>query len=134
MVRVRGSEEIVGNVGSDVGAAVRPGGSGLHVGDLAHEALLADLKTRVGVSLDVVLATGPRPVSVPAGTVAVGPVDVGALATRARALTPTVVVELITAVGIVSVLVAEGLSQGQRGEKPGEENKRSLHVEDILYV
>lgn len=126
VVGISSSEEIVGNVSSDVVALVRPSSSGLHVGDLAHEGLVGDLKTSVGVGLDVVLATGPVPVNVEAGTVAVGPVNVGASGTRAGGLSPAVVVELVSAVGVVAVLVAERLGHSQRGEKPGED--RELHV------
>ena len=126
MVGVGSSEEIVGNVGSDVVALVRPSSSGLHVGDLAHEGLVGDLKTSIGVSLDVVLTAGPVPVNVEAGTVAVGPVNVGASGTRAGGLSPAVVVELVSAVGVVAVLVTEGLGHSQRGEEPGED--RELHV------
>jgi S-adenosylmethionine/arginine decarboxylase-like enzyme len=129
VVRVRSSEKIVGNVGANVGAAVGPSSSGLHVGDGADEALVADLKTGVGVGLDVVLAAGPGPVGVPASTVAVGPVKVSALRTRTRALAPTVVVELVATVGVVGVLVAERLGQCHWGEKPGEECERGLHCD-----
>lgn len=59
----------------------------------------------------------------PSSAVAVGPVNVSALATRARVLAPTVVVELVASVGVVSVAVAKGLGQGEGGKKPGEEDK-----------
>ena len=126
MVGVGSSEEIVGNVGSDVVALVRPSSSGLHVGDLAHEGLVGDLKTSIGVSLDVVLTAGPRPVSLPRHATALCVEDEQTLITLARVLTPAVVVELVSAVGVVAVLVTERLGHSQRGEKPGEE--RELHV------
>jgi hypothetical protein len=129
MIRVGSREEIVGNVGANVGTAVGPSSSRLHVADGADDALGANLESRVGVRLDVVLAAGPGPVNVPSGAVAVGPVDVSALRTRAGTLTPAVVVELVAAVGVVGVLVAERLSKGEWGEKPGEEDKRALHCE-----
>lgn len=129
MVGVGSREEIVGNVGANVGTAVGPSSSRLHVADGADDALGANLESRVGVRLDVVLAAGPGPVNVPSGPVAVGPVDVSALRTRAGTLTPAVVVELVAAVGVVGVLVAERLSKGEWGEKPGEEDKRALHCE-----
>jgi hypothetical protein len=129
VVRVGSSEKIVSNVGANVGSAVRPSSCGLHVADGADKALVGDLKTSVGVGLDAVLTTGPGPVSVPASTVAVGPVEVSALRTGTRALSPAVVVELITAVGMVRVLVAERLSECHWGEKPGEECERGLHCD-----
>lgn len=132
MVGVSSREEIVGNVGANVGAAVRPSSSRLHVADGADDALGANLKSRVGVGLDVVLAARPGPVNVPSGAVAVGPVDVSALRTRAGTLTPAVVVELVAAVGVVGVLVAERLGEGEGGEKPGEEDKRALHCEFVV--
>lgn len=131
VVRVRGSEKIVSNVGANVGSAVRPSSGGLHVADGAEEALVADLKTRVGVGLNIVLATGPGPVGVPASTVAVGPVNVSALRTRARALAPAVVVELVTAVSVVGVLVAERLGQCNWCEERGEESDRGLHFDRV---
>lgn len=132
MVRVSSREEIVGNVGANVGAAVGPSSSRLHVADGADDALGANLESRVGIRLDIVLATGPGPVNVPSGAVAVGPVDVSALRTRAGTLTPAVVVELVAAVSVVGVLVAERLGEGKGGEKPGEEDKRALHCELVV--
>lgn len=132
MVGVSSREEIVGNVGANVGAAVGPSSSRLHVADGADDALGANLESRVGVRLDVVLAARPGPVNVPSGAVAVGPVDVSALRTRAGTLTPAVVAELVAAVGVVGVLVAERLGEGEGGEKPGEEDKRALHCEFVV--
>jgi hypothetical protein len=127
MVGVGSREKIIGNVGANVGTAVGPSSSRLHVADGAYKALGANLKSRVGVGLDVVLAAGPSPVNVPSGAVVVGPVNVSALRTRAGTLTPAVIVELIAAVGVVGVLVAKRLGKGEGGEKPGEEDKRTLH-------
>lgn len=60
VVDVAGGEEVVGDVGADVGVADAPDGGGGHGGDLRDE-LLAEVAGGVGVALDVVLPAVPLP-------------------------------------------------------------------------
>lgn len=122
MVGVSRREDIVGNVGSDVGARVAPfcpGGDAANAGD---DLLLWEVEPGVGVALDLGLGTRPGPVSVPGDTAAGSAVDVGALIASAGSGSPLVVVEVVPVAAQVGILVTQRLGHCQRqdGSKVGD--------------
>jgi len=141
VVGVRGSEHIVGNVGTNaVTGLVVPldvGGQALHVADLDAP---GELLASVGVALDVVLAARPLPLGGPAHTGAGGALDGSALAAGAGTLAPVVVVEFVAIGCVVSVLLAEGCcltadwSNGSwassgNGQKAGQGTSLEEHID-----
>jgi hypothetical protein len=109
MVGIRSSENVVSNVGANVARLVVPLDVGGHALDLAHVQASRELLANIGVTLNIVLATLPRPAGGPADAGSGGALDGGALAAGAGgALAPVVVVELVAVGCVVGVLRAEG--------------------------
>jgi hypothetical protein len=146
VVGIRGSEDIVGNIGTNaVTGLVVPlnvGGQALHVVDLDAP---GELLASVGVALDVVLASRPLPLGGPAHARAGGALDGSALASGAGTLAPVVVVELVAIGCVVSVLFAEGCclttdwsnrgwASGGDGQKAGQGTSVEEHVDSSTKV
>lgn len=115
VVGVGSCEDIIGDVGTDVVAAVGPIGTGWDFADDVDELLVAELAAGIWVALHVVLAARPRPLGVPGDARGGDAVNVGALVTRARAGPPLVVVEVPASLVVVGELVAEVDCHGERG-------------------
>ena len=94
MIRVRGSKNIVGHIASKVATLITPRRRVGDATDFAHEFLRRKITTRVGVTLDVVIATSPVPVRVPRDASAVDTIEIGALSACTSARTPLVVVQV----------------------------------------
>lgn len=125
MVDVAGGEEVVGDVGADVGVADAPDGGGGHGGDLRDE-LLAEVAGGVGVALDVVLPAVPLPGGGPGDGGAGGGVEGRALRAGGRAaFAPEVVLHAVAALRVAFLFAAHVLwvGFGDRGE--GEEQQRA---------
>lgn len=128
VVDIGGREEIVGDIGVDVGVAVGPRDRGGNAADLADQ-LLVEGDARVGVGLDVGVATAPVPGGGPGDAVAGDGVHGGALGAGAGVLAPKVVTDRVGTRLPVAILVTElsqlGAGHGQDG---GQGNSR-LHGE-----
>ena len=120
VVDVRRGEQVVRDVGVDVGVVVAPRHGGGDGGDVADE-LLGEADLRVGVALDLVVRAGPLPRRVPLDARARDAVDGGALGARAGVLAPEVVIHRVGRRRGGAVLVAEllGECRGGKGEESG---------------
>lgn len=127
MVGIGRSKDIISDVGANVASRVVPVGATVDAADGAHLLAAAELETSVGVRLDVVSAARPTPVGVK-GSISIPSLVYGeTLATRAGALSPLVVVEDVTALGLALVLVAKSGQRERRKSGQGEELE--LHLE-----
>ena len=128
MVRVGGGEEVVGDVSTDIVAAVRPLGLGGQASNVLDEALGAgQLASAVRVALDVVLAAGPRPLGVPGDAHVPHAVHVRALVALPRVRAPLVVIEVVPVARVEVVLAAEVLRPSEERQN-GWEDERGLHL------
>ena len=119
VVRVRGREQIVRDIRTDVIAGVRPLGLGRHAADVADELLRRQLAAGVRVALNCIVAARPSPFRVPLDAGVQQLVNVRALASGSGGSpSPGIVVEVVPVSRVVAVLVAEvlGPCQGQEGE------------------
>ncbi len=117
MVDIGGREEIVRHISVDVRVAVGPIDGRLDAVDLADEFLVEQV-LRVGVALDLVVATAPLPGGTPSDTRARSIIDGGALRARAGTFAPEIVVDYIGAARVGAILFAKGgLSESHRGRR-----------------
>lgn len=116
MVDIGVGEDVVGDVGADVGAVVRPLDRGRQAADGAHELAVEDA-VGVDVALDRVVVAPPRPGRAEGDGRPRGAVVVGALRPARRRVDAPEVVEDLVPVGLeVRVLrTKSGTGPGSRG-------------------
>ena len=115
MVDVRRSEEVVRDIGIDVGVVVAPLDGGRDGGDIADEFFI-QVNLRVSVALDLVVGAGPLPGGGPRDAGAGHAIDGRALGTRAAVLAPKVVVHGVWSAVLAAILGAELLGESSGGE------------------
>jgi hypothetical protein len=127
---IRCGEEIVRDIGVDVGVVVAPLNRGGNSADVAHVLLVHAIHAVVGIALDAGALVGPVSTGLE-GDAGVGDVaDRGTLRTRALVLTPEIVIYNVWAALKNSVL-GTCLLAGEGGGRQRQERSQGLHHGEI---
>jgi hypothetical protein len=105
VVRVRSSEDVVRDVASHIVNVVLPRDTCRHLLNLADRVAFVEDASSIGITLDVVLATGPLPLGAPCNARSHRAIEVCALRTRGGLVfAPKVVQNLVAICRMVGIL------------------------------